>query len=76
MLQGSEAHTYVFPFVGIEKVVIMNMTYEINLNTITDEFVEMYNKLLHNDVRVANTRRDRILKDFQGTIDLLILRKD
>lgn len=73
MLQGSEAHTYVFPFVGIEKVVIMNMTYEINLNTITDEFVEMYNKLLHNDVRVANTRRDRILKDFQGTIDLLIL---
>lgn len=58
---------------GIENVVIMTMTYEINLNTITDEFVEMYNKLLHNDVRVADTRRDRILKDFQGTIDLLIL---
>jgi hypothetical protein len=49
------------------------MTYEINLNTITDEFVEVYNKLLHNDVCIADAYRDRILKDFQGTIDLLIL---
>lgn len=51
----------------------MTMNYKINLNTITDELVEMYNKLLHNDVRVADTRRDRIFKDFQGIIDLLIL---
>jgi hypothetical protein len=49
------------------------MTYEINLNTITDEFVESYNKLLHNDVCIADAYRDKILKDFQGTLDLLIL---
>jgi hypothetical protein len=72
MLKGSEAHTYNFP-IGIEKVIIMTMTYEINLNTITDEFVEMYNKLLHNAVHVADARRNRIFKDFQGTIDLLML---
>ena len=49
------------------------MTYEINLNTVTDELVETYNKLLHNDVCIADTYRDRAIKDFKGTISLLVL---
>ena len=49
------------------------MTYEINLNTITDELVETYNRLLHNDVCIADTYRDRAIKDFNGTINLFVL---
>lgn len=48
-------------------------TYEINLNTITDELVETYNKLLHNDVCIADIYRDRATKDFKGTVHLLVL---
>ena len=70
MLQGSKVHTYVFP-VGIEKVVIM--TYKINLNTITDELVETYNRLLHNDVCMADAYRDEAIENFEGTTGLLVL---
>ena len=70
MLQGSKAHTYVFP-VGIEKVVIM--TYEINLDTITYELIETYNRLLHNDVDIANAYRDEALENFEGTVGLFVL---
>ena len=71
MLQGSKAHNIVFPFVGIEKAVIM--TYEINLNTITDELVETYNKLLHNDVCIADAYRDKATENFEGTVSLFVL---
>lgn len=71
MLQGSR-HTYIFSLCWDRKGGYI-MTYEINLNTITDELVESYNKLLHNDVCIADAYRDRTFKDFQGTIDLLIL---
>ena len=49
------------------------MTYEINLNTVTDELVETYNRLLQNDVYIADTYRDRAIKDFKGTINLFVL---
>ena len=49
------------------------MIYEINLNAVTDELVETYNRLLHNDVCIADTYRDRAIKDFKGTINLFVL---
>ena len=48
-------------------------TYEINLNTIINELVETYNRLLHNDVCIADTYRNRATKNFEGTIGLLVL---
>ena len=62
---------YCFPFVGIEKVVIM--TYEINLDTVTYELVETYNRLLHNDVDVADAYRDEAIENFEGTVGLFVL---
>ena len=70
LLQGSKAHI-LFSFVGIEKVVIM--TYEINLNTITNELVETYNRLLNNDVCIADAYRDEATENFEGTVGLLVL---
>ena len=64
-------HTYCFPSVGIEKVVIM--TYEINLNTITNELVETYGRLLHNDVCIADAYRDEAIENFEGTVSLFVL---
>ena len=64
-------HIYCFPFVGIEKVVIM--TYEINLNTITNELVETYNRLLHNDVCIADAYRDEATENFEGTVGVFVL---
>ena len=48
-------------------------TYKINLNTITDELVETYNRLLHNDVCMADAYRDEATENFEGTIGLLVL---
>ena len=48
-------------------------TYEINLNTVTDELVETYNRLLHNDVCIADAYRDESTENFEGTIGLLVL---
>ena len=48
-------------------------TYEINLNTITDELVETYNRLLHNDVCIADAYRDKATENFEGTVDLFVL---
>ena len=48
-------------------------TYEINLNTITNELVETYNKLLHNDVCIADAYRDEVTENFEGTVDLFVL---
>ena len=49
------------------------MTYEINLNTITDELVETYNRLLHNDVCIADAYRDQATENFEGTVGLFVL---
>ena len=49
------------------------MTYEINLNTITDELVETYNKLLHNDVCIADAYRDEATENFEGTVGVFVL---
>ena len=49
-------------------------TYEINLNAITDELVETYNRLLHNyGVYIANVYRDEAIKNFKGTVNLFVL---
>lgn len=48
-------------------------TYEINLNAITDELVETYSRLLHNDVCISNAYRDKALKNFEGTVGLFVL---
>ena len=48
-------------------------TYEININTITNELVETYNRLLHNDVCVADAYRDEAIDNFGGTIGLFVL---
>lgn len=48
-------------------------TYEINLDTIAYELVETYNKLLHNDVCIADIYRDRAIENFEGTVKLLVL---
>ena len=48
-------------------------TYEINLNTITNELVETYNRLLHNDVCIADAYRDEVTENFEGTVGLLVL---
>ena len=48
-------------------------TYEINLNTITNELVETYNRLLHNDVCIADAYRDKSTENFEGTVGLLVL---
>ena len=48
-------------------------THEINLNTVTYELVETYNKLLHNDVCIADAYRDQATEDFEGTVDLFVL---
>ena len=48
-------------------------TYEINLNTITDELVETYNNLLHNDVCIADAYRDKATENFEGTVSLFVL---
>lgn len=49
------------------------MNYEINLNTVTDELVETYNRLLHNDVCIADAYRNRAIENFEGTVKLLVL---
>ena len=49
------------------------MTYEINLNTITDELVETYGRLLHNDVCIADAYRDEAIENFEGTVSLFVL---
>ena len=49
------------------------MTYKINLNTITDELVETYNRLLHNDVCIADAYRDEAIENFEGTVGVLVL---
>ena len=48
-------------------------TYEINLNTITDELVETYNRLLHNDVYIADAYRDEATENFGGTVGVFVL---
>ena len=48
-------------------------TYEINLNTITNELVETYNRLLHNDVCIADAYRDEATENFEGTVGLFVL---
>ena len=48
-------------------------TYKINLNTVTNELVETYNRLLHNDVCIADAYRDEATENFEGTIGLLVL---
>ena len=48
-------------------------TYEINLDTVTYELVETYNRLLHNDVCIADAYRDQVTEDFEGTVDLFVL---
>ena len=48
-------------------------TYEINLNAIADELVETYNRLLHNDVCIADAYRDKAIEDFEGTVGLFVL---
>lgn len=48
-------------------------TYEINLNAITDELVETYNRLLHNDVCIADAYRDEVTENFEGTVGLFVL---
>ena len=47
--------------------------YEINLNTVTYELVETYNRLLHNDVCIADAYRDKATKNFEGTVGLFVL---
>ena len=54
------------------RLVTMN-TYEINLNTITNELVETYNRLLHNDVCIADAYRDEATENFEGTVGLFVL---
>ena len=51
----------------------MMNTYEINLNTITNELVETYNRLLHNDVCIADAYRDEATENFEGTVGLFVL---
>ena len=70
MLQGSKAHI-LFSLCWDRKEAIM--TYEINLNAITDELVETYSRLLHNDVCIADAYRDKSAKDFEGTVSLFVL---
>lgn len=48
-------------------------TYEINLNAITDELVETYNRLLHNDVCIADAYRDEAIENFEGTVSLFVI---
>ena len=48
-------------------------TCEINLNTVTYEIVETYNRLLHNDVCIADAYRDQVTEDFEGIVDLFVL---
>ena len=48
-------------------------TYEINLDTITNELVETYNRLLHNDVCIADAYRDEATENFEGTVGLFVL---
>ena len=48
-------------------------TYEINLNTITNELVETYNRLLHNDVCIADAYRDEATENFEGTVGVFVL---
>ena len=48
-------------------------TYEINLDTITNELVEAYTRLLHNDVYIADAYRDKATENFEGIIGLLVL---
>ena len=49
------------------------MIYETNFNTITDELVETYNRLLHNDVCIADAYRDKAIENFEGTVGLFVL---
>ena len=49
------------------------MTYEINLDSVTYELVETYNRLLHNDVCIADAYRDEAIENFEGTVGLLVL---
>jgi ArsR family metal-binding transcriptional regulator len=48
-------------------------TYEINLNAITDELVENYSRLLHNDVCIADAYRDEATEYFEGTVSLFVI---
>ena len=59
--------------VFFEKELITMNTYEINLNTITNELVETYNRLLNNDVCIADAYRDEATENFEGTVGLLVL---
>ena len=59
--------------VFFEKELITMNTYEINLNTITNELVETYNRLLHNDVCIADAYRDEATENFEGTVSLFVL---
>ena len=70
MLLGSKVHI-LFSLCWDRKEVVM--TYKINLNTITDELVETYNRLLHNDVCIADAYRDEATENFAGTVGLLVL---
>ena len=56
-----------------ERELITMNTYEINLNTITDELVETYGRLLHNDVCIADAYRDEAIENFEGTVSLFVL---
>lgn len=47
-------------------------TYEINFNAITDELVETYNRLLHNDVCIADAYRDEVTESFEGAVSLFV----
>lgn len=70
MLQGSKVHI-LFSHCWDRKEDIMN--YEINLDAITAELVETYNRLLHNDVCIADAYRDQATENFEGTVDLFVL---
>lgn len=68
--KGAKAHI-LFSHCWDRKEVIM--TYEINFNAITDELVETYSRLLHNDVCIADAYRDEVTENFEGTVSLFVL---
>lgn len=70
MLLGSKAYI-LFSLCWDRKEVIMD--YEINLNAVTYELVETYNRLLHNDVCIADAYRDEATENFEGAVGLLVL---
>ena len=70
MLQGSKVHC--FSLCWDRNEANMN-TYEINLDSVTYELIETYNRLLHNDVDVADAYRDEAIENFEGAVGLLVL---